>query len=64
MIIADINKPQGWTERNMANGWMKRVPTSADKKTEKLKKENEDLKSRMETLEAMVQEMATKKGKR
>ena len=64
MIVVDINKPQGWTERNMANGWMKRVPTGADKKADRLKKENEDMKSRLEQLEAMVQELATKKGKK
>ena len=63
-MIVDINKPQGWTEKNMANGWMKRVRTPADSKVAKLKTENEDLKSRLDQLEQMVAELATKKGKK
>lgn len=64
-MIVDINKPQGWTEKNMSNGWMRRVKTPADSKVAKLKNENEDLKSRLDQLEQMVAELATnKKGKK
>ena len=63
-MIVDINKPQGWTEKNMANGWMRRLKTPADSKVAKLKNENEDLKSRLDQLEQMVAELATKKGKK
>lgn len=64
MIIADINKPQGWTEKNMANGWMRRVPTPADKKAERLKKENDEMKDRLAQLEAAVEALTTKKSKK
>jgi hypothetical protein len=65
MTIIDISKPQGWTEKNMANGWMQRVRTPADSKAAKLKKENETLKNRLDQLEELVSELATnKKGKK
>lgn len=63
-MIIDINKPQGWTERNMANGWIKRVKTPADSKVAKLKTENDELKDRLDQLEQLVSELATKKGKK
>ena len=64
-MIVDINKPMGWTEKNMSNGWMRRVKMPADSKVAKLKTENEDLKSRLDQLEQMVAELATnKKGKK
>lgn len=64
-MIVDINKPMGWTEKNMSNGWMRRVKTPADSKVAKLKNENEELKSRLDQLEQMVAELATnKKGKK
>jgi chromosome segregation ATPase len=44
-MIVDLNKPMGWTEKNMSNGWMRRVKMPADSKVAKLKTENEDLKS-------------------
>ena len=63
-MIMDVNKPQGWTERGMSNGWIKRVKTPADSKVAKLKNENEELKSRLDQLEQMVAELASKKGKK
>lgn len=63
-MIVDINKPQGWSEKNMANGWMRRVPTAADKKADRLKSENDDLKSRLDQLEQIVSDLTTKKGKK
>lgn len=63
-MIIDINKPQGWTEKNMANGWIKRVKTPADSKVAKLKNENEQLKERLDQLEQLVSEIANKKGKK
>lgn len=64
MIIIDVTKPQGWTEKNMANGWIKRVKTPADSKVAKLKTENDELKDRLDQLEQLVSELATKKGKK
>ena len=63
-MIIDINKPQGWTEKNMANGWIKRVKTPADSKVAKLKNENEQLKERLDQLEELVSALASKKGKK
>ena len=63
-MIVDINKPMGWTEKNMSNGWMRRVKMPADRKADKLKAENEELKSRLDQLEQLVSELATKKGKK
>lgn len=64
-MIIDINKPQGWTERNMANGWMRRVKLPADAKAAKLKEENKQLKERLDQIEQMLSDMAsTKKGKK
>lgn len=64
-MIVDINKPQGWTERNMANGWMRRVKTPADSKVAKLKDENNQLKERLDQLEELVSSLASgKKGKK
>ena len=63
-MIIDINKPQGWTEKNMANGWIKRVKTPADSKVAKLKNENEQLKERLDQIEELVSALASKKGKK
>lgn len=64
-MIVDINKPQGWTEKNMANGWMRRVKTPADSKVAKLKDENSQLKERLDQLEELVSSLASgKKGKK
>ncbi len=64
-MIVDINKPQGWTEKSMANGWMKRVKTPADSKVAKLKNENQQLKDRLDQLEELVSSLASgKKGKK
>ena len=63
-MIIDINKPQGWTEKSMANGWMKRVKTPADSKVAKLKNKNDQLKERLDQLEQLVSEIANKKGKK
>lgn len=63
MIVIDVSKPQGWTERGMSNGWIKRQKTAADSKVAKLKTENEELKSRLDQLEQLVTDLATKKGK-
>lgn len=60
----DAQKPLGWTERNMQKGWMRRVRTPADKKADKLKQENKELQERLEQLEQIVSELATKKGKK
>ena len=64
MIVIDVSKPQGWTEKNMSNGWIKRVKTPADSKVAKLKTENDELKDRLDQLEQLVSELATKKGKK
>lgn len=64
MIVVDISKPQGWTEKNMANGWMRRLKTPADSKAAKLAKENQELKDRLDQLEQLVSDLATKKGKK
>ena len=63
-MIIDINKPQGWTEKNMSNGWMRRIKTPADSKVAKLKNENEQLKERLDQLEELVSALASKKGKK
>lgn len=63
-MIIDINKPQGWTEKNMANGWMRRVKLPADAKVAKLKNENDQLKERLDQLEELVSALASKKGKK
>lgn len=63
-MIIDINKPQGWTEKNMSNGWMRRVKAPADSKVAKLKDENDQLKDRLDQLEQLVSEIANKKGKK
>lgn len=64
-MIVDINKPMGWTEKNMSNGWMRRVKTPADSKVAKLKDENSQLKERLDQLEELVSSLASgKKGKK
>lgn len=63
-MIVNINKPQGWTEKNMSNGWMRRIKTPADSKVAKLKNENEQLKERLDQLEELVSALASKKGKK
>lgn len=64
-MIVDLNKPMGWTEKNMANGWMRRVKTPADSKVAKLKDENSQLKERLDQLEELVSSLASgKKGKK
>lgn len=64
MIIIDVSKPQGWTERGMSNGWIKRQKTAADSKVAKLKNENDQLKERLDQLEELVSALASKKGKK
>ena len=53
--------PKGYKKGD--GGWALVVPTSKDKKLNKLKQENANLKSRLEQLEAAVAEMANKKKK-
>ena len=53
------NPPQDYTRGN--KGWLK--PTGPKKQLTKIKKENADLKSRLEQLEAAVAELASKKKK-
>ena len=64
MMLPDISKPLGWTEKNMPNGWIRRVKTPADSKVAKLKNENDQLKERLDQLEQLVSEIANKKGKK
>ena len=63
-MIVDLNKPMGWTEKNMSNGWMRRVKMPADSKVAKLKNENDQLKERLDQLEELVSALASKKGKK
>lgn len=53
------NPPQDFIRGN--NGWLK--PSGSKKQLIKIKKENKDLKSRLEQLEAIVEQLASKKKK-
>lgn len=55
--------PKGY--KKGSPGWALVVPTSKDRKLSKLKSENDELKSRLEQLEAAVSELTpSKKGKK
>lgn len=54
--------PKGY--KKGSPGWALVVPTAKDKKMSKLKAENVDLKSRLEQLEAAVEQLVSKKGKK
>ena len=61
MGIFDDNPPQGM-ERGK-RGWLVPKPSSQLKRVSELKQENTELKSRLEQLEAMVEQLASKKKK-
>ena len=61
MGLFDDNTPVGF--KRSAKGWLKTKPDVAKKQIKELKSENEDLKLRLEQLEAAVSELATKKKK-
>ena len=53
------NPPQDFIRGN--KGWLK--PSGSKKQLIKIKKENKDLKSRLEQLETIVEQLASKKKK-
>ena len=53
--------PKGY--KKGSPGWALVVPTSKDRKLSKLKSENDELKSRLEQLEAAVEQIVSKKKK-
>ena len=62
--MADIfgdNPPQDYARGN--KGWLKPKSNSAKKRLSKLNAENADLKSRLEQLEAVVEQLVSKKKK-
>ena len=61
MGIFDDNPPQGM-ERGK-RGWLVPKPSSQLKRVSELKQENADLKQRLEQLEAMVEQLVSKKKK-
>lgn len=61
MGIFDDNPPQGM-ERGK-RGWLVPKPSSQLKRVSELKQENTELKSRLEQLEAMVEQLVSKKKK-
>ena len=61
-MVFEPELPKGF--KKGASGWMLVVPTSKDKKINKIKQENADLKSRLEQLEAAVAEMASNEKKK
>lgn len=59
--IFDDNPPSGM-ERS-SKGWLKPKTTATRKQISSLKSENQELKTRIEQLEAAVEALATKKKK-
>ena len=55
------NPPQEFTRGS--KGWLKLKPSANKKQLSKLRDENTELKSRLEQLEAMVEQLASKKKK-
>lgn len=60
-MVFESELPKGF--KKGASGWMLVVPTSKDKKINKIKQENTELKSRLEQLEAAVEQLVSKKKK-
>jgi hypothetical protein len=46
--------PQGWTDKGMKPGWMRRVPTPQDGKIKQLAQENAELKAQLEEQQARL----------
>lgn len=55
------NPPNDFVRGN--KGWLKSKPSGAIKRMSKLKSENDELKSRLEQLEAAVEQIVSKKKK-
>ena len=55
------NPPQEFTRGN--KGWLKPKPSANKKQLSKLRDENAELKSRLEQLESMVEQLVSKKKK-
>jgi hypothetical protein len=55
------NPPQEFARS--AKGWLKRKPSGTSRRISKLKSENDELKQRLEQLEAAVEQIVSKKKK-
>ena len=60
-MVFEPELPKGF--KKGASGWMLVVPTSKDKKINKIKQENAELKDRLAQLEAAVEQLVSKKKK-
>ena len=60
-MVFETELPLGYRKGSV--GWALKVPSSKERKLNKLKSENADLKSRLEQLEAAVEQLVSKKKK-